>query len=352
VSGDLHPSAWPNSIKDIDAEQFTVTMKLSLPLKLATLATVALTSLIPYSQAKAVTFDEQELDQSKVIAVARPYGDNKYDLLVIEQIPGKRDCWAESGSNPVVVEPLLLKFDFTGICRRSTDSNGYSIRMEGQDYGLDYLLRVVERNGELVLVGINRLNSSDEIVIGSTQGMSQGFLKIQMNQGWRFTKRTYQAKVLGHFYFSRSQGMNNTSATSTPTSPIPNNGTPVTPNVTNSTNPALLPPSATPANPTSSNSGTTNPANPALLPPSATPANPTSSNSGTTNPANPATLKPSATPANPTSSNSGTTNPANPALLPPSATPANPASSNSGTTNPANPATLKPSATPDKLRRI
>ncbi|MGB5595972.1 MAG: DUF3747 domain-containing protein, partial [Crocosphaera sp.] len=182
-------------------------MKIStLPLRLATLATVTLSSLIPFElPVKASTFSETALDQSKVIAIARPYGEGKYDLLVIEQIPDKQDCWAESGANPVLVDPLLLNFDFTGICRRSTDSNGYSIRLDGNDLGLDYLLRLVPRDGELVLVGTPRSAGYSEIVLGSTQGLASGFMKINLYPGWQFTKRTYQDKILGHFYFSGSQ---------------------------------------------------------------------------------------------------------------------------------------------------
>ncbi len=182
-------------------------MKISrLPLKLATLATVTLSSVIPVNlPVNASTFSETALDQSGVIAIARPYGEGKYDLLVIEQIPEKRDCWAENGSNPVLVDPLLLNFDFTGICRRATDSNGYSIRLDGNDLGLDYLLRLVPRDGELVLVGTPRTPGYAEIILGSTKGMAQGFMKVHLNPGWQFTKRTYQDKVLGHFYFSGSQ---------------------------------------------------------------------------------------------------------------------------------------------------
>ncbi|WP_107670810.1 DUF3747 domain-containing protein [Cyanothece sp. BG0011] len=182
-------------------------MKISrLPLNLATLAAVTLGSFIPsHLPVKASTFSETQLDQSKVIAIARPYGDDKYDLLVIEQIPDKRDCWTESGSNPVLVDPLLLNFDFTGICRRATDSNGYSIRLDGNDLGLDYLLRLVRRDGELVLVGTPRTPGYSEIVLGSTKGMAEGFMKVHLYPGWQFSKRTYEEKVLGHFYFSGSQ---------------------------------------------------------------------------------------------------------------------------------------------------
>ncbi|WP_048320415.1 DUF3747 domain-containing protein, partial [Crocosphaera watsonii] len=61
------------------------------------------------------------------------------------------------------------------------------------------------RGGELVLVGTPRSAGYSEIVLGSTKGMAQGFMKINLYPGWQFTKRTYQEKVLGHFYFSGSQ---------------------------------------------------------------------------------------------------------------------------------------------------
>ncbi|HIK37994.1 MAG: DUF3747 domain-containing protein [Geminocystis sp.] len=150
-----------------------------------------------------VTFQETEVKQEDFIAVAQPLGGNRYNLLVIEQIPKKNRCWREEGENPVSVDLLLLNFDFTGHCRRSTDANGYSIRYDGQDYGLDYILALVERNGEVVLMGYNRRNTSaSPIVVGSTRGISRSPMKIFLNPGWRFTKRTYEGKVLGHVYFS------------------------------------------------------------------------------------------------------------------------------------------------------
>ncbi|ACK68001.1 S-layer domain protein [Rippkaea orientalis PCC 8801] len=195
-------------------------MKINLPLRLATLATVTFSSFIPFNTpVKAAGFEEQAIDQEGVIAIARPYGQNKYDLLVIEQIPGKQACWAENGSNPVLVDPLLLNFDFTGICRRATDSNGYSIRVDGTDLGLDYLLRLVPRNGELVLVGTPRVGSYSEIVLGSTKGLASGFMKIILNPGWQFSKRAYQGKALGHFYISGSKAAIAGDVAATPSNP-------------------------------------------------------------------------------------------------------------------------------------
>lgn len=164
-------------------------------------------ALAPFTPLSASTFTETAIDQTEVIAVARPYGveTTKYDLLVIEQIPGKNKCWDVTPGAPAMVDPLLLNFDFTGHCRRATDSNGYSIRIDGQDYGLDYLLRLVPRGNELVLVATSRNGRGPELVVGSTKGIGAGFMQVQLNPGWQFTKRTYEGQILGHYYISGTQ---------------------------------------------------------------------------------------------------------------------------------------------------
>ena len=187
-------------------------MKPPLFFRFIPLLTATLTAFVANLPVQAVDFQQQEVDQNQFVAIARPYGGNKYDLLILQQIPGKRQCWQERGSNPVIIDPLLLNFDFTGSCERSTDSNGYSIRLNGQDLGLDYLLRVVERNGELVLVGTSRRNgNSEEITIGRTRGLSQGLIKIDLDGGWRFSKRAYQGRALSHVYLTGDRNAINTS---------------------------------------------------------------------------------------------------------------------------------------------
>ncbi|MFW6358311.1 MAG: DUF3747 domain-containing protein [Chroococcales cyanobacterium] len=154
---------------------------------------------------KAEVFNAVEVNQDRFVAVAVPYGINQrqYDLLILEQLSNQRACWQENGSDPTQIDPLLLNFDFTGICGRSTDSNGYSIRVGNEDLGLDYLLRLVKRNNELVLVGTPMMNrKAPEVEIGRTQGLSDGYLKINLNPGWRFTKRMYNGTPLGHIYLT------------------------------------------------------------------------------------------------------------------------------------------------------
>jgi cell division septation protein DedD len=152
----------------------------------------------------AVTFSQTEVNQSKVVAVAIPRKSGSYTLLVLEQLSSKKSCWRESGSNPARVDPLLLNFNFTGICGRSTDSNGYSLRMQGKDAALDYRLSFQKRKDDLILLGIPyRSESGKPVEVGRTHGLKSGFLKIVLNPGWRFTKRVFNGKKLGHIYFNR-----------------------------------------------------------------------------------------------------------------------------------------------------
>ncbi len=214
-------------------------MNISQWLRVAGLGVVASLTIGQLNPITAATFDSAEVQGNNFIAVAAPYGDNKHQLLIIEQLSNRRRCWSESGSNPVNVEPLLLNFDFTGICGRSTDSNGYSIRMSGEDLGLEYLLKIVERNGDLVLVGTPRINrSAPELVIGSTQGITNGFAKIILNPGWRFTRRTYQGKPLGHIYLTTDSSAPVASESNTTPQPLPSSQ----PSISSPPPPASVPP--------------------------------------------------------------------------------------------------------------
>lgn len=184
-------------------------METSFKLKVAALATIVVSAISTLIPASAASFGQKEVDQSKFIAIAAPYGTDQHQLLILEQISNKQPCWSESGSSPVVVDPLLLKFDFTGICGRSTDSNGYSIRVAGydlNDLGLTYSFDIVKRDNDYVLIGTNfRDRKAPEIELGRTNGIGDGFLKINLNPGWRFAKRTYEGKTLGHVYVTTDQ---------------------------------------------------------------------------------------------------------------------------------------------------
>jgi len=168
------------------------------------LTITALCNLIP-AQAKASIFGNVEVNPNQFVVVASPFGINQqhYQLLIIEQLSNARPCWREYGSNPVMVEPLLLNFDFTGICNRSTDGNNYSIRIGSEDLGGRYLLSAIRQGNELLLVGSSlREPNVPPIVIGRTGGIGRGYHKVVLDPGWRLTRRTYQGRVLGHLYLT------------------------------------------------------------------------------------------------------------------------------------------------------
>lgn len=190
-------------------------MKLSLKKTIAAITTSAVLTISAVSSAIAFTFDQTEMVQSNVAAIAQPRKDGSFQLLIIEQIPNKRQCWSESGSNPIIIDPLLLNFDFSNDCKRATDSNGYSIRMDGVDLALQYSLSLQTVNGDVVLVGSPSDRNAQPLIIGRTKGVVNGFIKIILEPNWRFTKRSYQGKILGHFYFTSDTG----SGTVTPPSP-------------------------------------------------------------------------------------------------------------------------------------
>jgi hypothetical protein len=149
-------------------------------------------------------FDQQEVDLSKFIVLAQPLS-RGYKPLVLEQIADSKACWSESGISPVTVDPLLVNFDFRGICGRSIDSNGYSIRQAGQDLVLQYGLRIEQQGDNLVLLGqpLDGMTRDPVLVLGRSHGIEPGgFNKIFLDSGWRLTRRTYDGQPTGHIYLT------------------------------------------------------------------------------------------------------------------------------------------------------
>lgn len=179
-------------------------MKPLSKLKFAALAVVSLGVIGGLGSAIAQsTYGKLEVNQSSLIVLSAPGGRLvPHQLIVIEQLNTTRPCWSESGNRPTEVTPLLLDFDFTGICNRATDSNGYSVRLADNDQGPRMRLQIRESEGNLFLFGVPN-DGSAWIVIGQTYGKTaSGYEKIILNSGWRVTKRTYQGQTLGHYYLT------------------------------------------------------------------------------------------------------------------------------------------------------
>ena len=184
----------------------------STALSTALLATAGLSIApiaVPTAQAASSLFSEQSVNASQFVVMAAPRNDVDYNLVVLEQKSSSRDCWTESNG---VINPLLLNFDFSGICGRATDSNGYSIRMAGEDLGLQYSLRLEDRGDYVALMAAPNRRNQSSLEIGRTQNAAKDFLAVDLNPGWNLSRRVYDGKALGHIYFSNETSLANTVA--------------------------------------------------------------------------------------------------------------------------------------------
>lgn len=177
-------------------------MKLARWLRLTTLTALGLGLGLSSSwqTAIATTFTASEVDQNRFVLLATSGGSR---LTVLEQISNARSCWQDNGNE---VQVLLLNFDFTGICGRSTDLNGYSVRTGGEDQGAQYRLQVRTEGNLMVLYAVPRRGGT-AIEVGRTQSIPQQFGRIYLNSGWRLTRRTFNGQTLGHLYLTHDQSM-------------------------------------------------------------------------------------------------------------------------------------------------
>lgn len=154
--------------------------------------------------AQVSTFGNQRVDERRFVLIAAPFGVNQqgYQLLIVEQSSNRRQCWQEYGTAPTQVNPLLLNFDFTNICKRMTDSNGYSVRVGNEDLGWRFILSLVERQNEWVLVANSARERNVRMEVGRTRGKGNGHLKIELDPGWSLTRRTYRGRALDHIYLT------------------------------------------------------------------------------------------------------------------------------------------------------
>ncbi|MEB3334902.1 MAG: DUF3747 domain-containing protein [Cyanobacteriota bacterium] len=148
-------------------------------------------------------FSAGEVDPSRFLLVAAPIGSSgeRYQLNIYEQIKATRPCFAVGEGKPAAVNPLLSTFDFTGICGRFIDANGYSLRIGGSDLATSYRLSVVREGQDLLLVARpTKSTSQGEMVVARAGGIGAGFTKLDLEPGWRLMRRQFGGRSLGHLY--------------------------------------------------------------------------------------------------------------------------------------------------------
>jgi N-acetylmuramoyl-L-alanine amidase len=190
-------------------------------------ATALAGSALASTSAIAQSYGQQPIDSDRVVAVAEPVSNGRfYRLLILEQLSDQRPCFSEQSGSPTVIEPLLLEFDFSGICGRSSDSNGYSINIGNEDLSSRYRLQVTRRGESLVLVALpgalpGRGSDLPVLEIGRSDGVANDFVKITLDPGWQMSRRTLNGSAQGHIYLANSQSLDTVVAQSGVTRPTP-----------------------------------------------------------------------------------------------------------------------------------
>ena len=161
--------------------------------------------VVPSARAEGSLFNAVAVDLSKFVLVSAPIGTgDRSQLNIYEQRSDKRPCFAVSGSSPAVVNPLLSGFDFSGICNRYIDGNGYSLRIGGDDLGTRYRITVVNTGRDMELrASPSRERSQQSFLIATTGGAGRSFLQFNFQPGWTLKRRAYGTKALGHIYLYR-----------------------------------------------------------------------------------------------------------------------------------------------------
>jgi hypothetical protein len=161
----------------------------------------AAAALPPLARAAGL-FQSRPVEPARFSVLARAVGQNDWNLLVLEQVAAAPRCWTPLSNG--LVEPSLNRFDYTGICGRYLDSNGYSLRIGDQDLATSYRLRLLQQGNELLLQALSP-NEPTVLVVGRAvvpRRDRENFVALQLDPGWELQRRTFGAQTLNHIYFA------------------------------------------------------------------------------------------------------------------------------------------------------
>ena len=165
---------------------------------------IAATS-VPVALAQGSLFTAVPVELSNFVLVSAPIGQGQRSQLnIYEQRTMKRPCFAVAAGSPAMVDPLMSTFDFTGVCNRYIDGNGYSLRIGGDDLGTRYRLSVVNTGSDIELLATPTKNPSQPtMLVARAGGAASGFVQLRLEPGWTLKRRAYGKMSLGHLYVYR-----------------------------------------------------------------------------------------------------------------------------------------------------
>ena len=165
------------------------------------------TGLSQESTAQAL-FDSAAVPEKHFAVLAQPIGRAQWKLLVLEQVKAQPRCWRARQDG--LVEPSLNRFNFSGICKRYLDSNGYSLRSGGQDLGTRFRFRLKRSGTSLKLEALDPQQRAP-LLVGQARIFKRdpnGFVALRLEPGWALERRVYQGRPLNHLYFAHQEPVN------------------------------------------------------------------------------------------------------------------------------------------------
>ncbi|HYP04207.1 MAG TPA: DUF3747 domain-containing protein [Cyanobium sp.] len=166
------------------------------------LASAALPATLP--ALAAGVFQSQPVDSTRFAVLARPLASGDWSLLILEQIQPSPLCWQQRSDG--LIDPVLNRFNYTGICGRYLDSNGYSLRVGEEDLGSTYRLNLEQRGAELLLQATSP-GEPNGLVVGRarvSQRDRDAFVALELEPGWQLQRRTYGERSLNHVYLANA----------------------------------------------------------------------------------------------------------------------------------------------------
>jgi hypothetical protein len=165
------------------------------------------TGLTPQGQAGEL-FEARPVEPDRYAVLGRPLGNGEWTLLVLEQIKPAPLCWQRRPDG--LVDPSLNRFDYTGICGRYLDSNGYSVRLgnqEGSGLAAGPLRLRLEQSGQELRLLASSPAQNHELVVGRAAVPVRdrdAFVALRLNPGWELQRRRYGNQTLNHLYFANA----------------------------------------------------------------------------------------------------------------------------------------------------
>ena len=170
------------------------------------LGAIGLAARAPLQAADAAPlFGSAPLDGGRFAVLARPVGQADWTLLVLEQIGPQPRCWLPRADG--LVDPSLNRFDYSGICGRYLDSNGYSLRAGGVDLAASHRLRLQQQGSQLLLLARSSSEPRPLLVARGAIPSRQrdGFVALQLQPGWELQRRLFGGRSLNHLYFAHAR---------------------------------------------------------------------------------------------------------------------------------------------------